>query len=96
MRSISKHEKPDRFAPVFGKKSDWKRRFFWKKDIRMLFFSRDIADMYKKIGCFLCVFAVVPLAGTWIEIRIGDSNVSHVLVVPLAGTWIEINDINFG
>mgnify|MGYP007083088297 CR=1 FL=1 len=32
------------------------------------------------------MIAVVPLAGTWIEIHTH----THTHVVPLAGTWIEI------
>ena len=37
---------------------------------------------------------VVPLAGTWIEIRVGITVVLLVGVVPLAGTWIEIDCID--
>ena len=41
----------------------------------------------------LYVFAVVPHAGTWIEIKrlIVSSQLNNV--VPHAGTWIEIKDI---
>ena len=38
----------------------------------------------------LDIFAVVPLAGTWIEISLEASEDGSDLVVPLAGTWIEI------
>ena len=34
--------------------------------------------------------AVVPHAGTWIEIFIVDHIASHFSVVPHVGTWIEI------
>ena len=35
--------------------------------------------------------AVVPLAGTWIEIQyLGSGTKYPQIVVPLAGTWIEI------
>ena len=34
-------------------------------------------------------FAVVPLAGTWIETLFQLIIVQHFRVVPLAGTWIE-------
>ncbi len=37
------------------------------------------------------IIAVVPLAGTWIEIINSDLQNSFNSVVPLAGTWIEIN-----
>ena len=35
-------------------------------------------------------FAVVPLVGTWIEIKVLSEGISAVIVVPLVGTWIEI------
>ena len=35
--------------------------------------------------------AVVPLAGTWIEIGDYCSEVNIKWVVPLAGTWIEMD-----
>ena len=38
----------------------------------------------------LDIFAVVPLAGTWIEIEEVQEFWKAALVVPLAGTWIEI------
>ena len=34
--------------------------------------------------------AVVPLAGTWIEIFYSHVVKEYKIVVPLAGTWIEI------
>ena len=38
----------------------------------------------------LYVFAVVPHAGTWIEIRSQREAKVILSVVPHAGTWIEI------
>ena len=38
---------------------------------------------------------VVPLVGTWIEIKYSSSNRLHLFVVPLVGTWIEILNISF-
>ena len=38
----------------------------------------------------LYVFAVVPHAGTWIEIRDNETCCRCNSVVPHAGTWIEI------
>ena len=38
----------------------------------------------------MCVFAVAPLAGAWIEILIKSKNSSIASVAPLAGAWIEI------
>ena len=36
------------------------------------------------------VLAVVPHAGTWIEIESQAYDMSTALVVPHAGTWIEM------
>ena len=36
------------------------------------------------------MIAVVPLAGTWIEIASAGNDLGEIIVVPLAGTWIEI------
>ena len=41
----------------------------------------------------LYVFAVVPHAGTWIEIVCRDKVENLKFVVPHAGTWIEIKSI---
>ena len=38
----------------------------------------------------LGIIAVVPLAGTWIEIFLHTRTPQDNVVVPLAGTWIEI------
>ena len=38
----------------------------------------------------MCIFAVTPLAGVWIEIKIVGVLSSHEHVTPLAGVWIEI------
>ena len=50
--------------------------------------------MIQKTGLFcvimLDIFAVVPLAGTWIEIMAQYADYQMDAVVPLAGTWIEI------
>ena len=48
--------------------------------------NKNIAKQKRKVSCF----AVVPFAGTWIEmIRIGCKRRNNE-VVPFAGTWIEI------
>ena len=39
----------------------------------------------------MCIFAVTPLAGVWIEIRKLISSDVFLDVTPLAGVWIEIN-----
>ena len=47
--------------------------------------------MFEKVYSLkLGKIAVVPLAGTWIEIRSVCQNLYAGTVVPLAGTWIEI------
>ena len=38
----------------------------------------------------LDIFAVVPFAGTWIEMLYGGGADASDPVVPFAGTWIEI------
>ena len=38
----------------------------------------------------MCVFAVAPLAGAWIEITQFNSRLLIAAVAPLAGAWIEI------
>ena len=40
----------------------------------------------------LYIFAVVPHAGTWIEILVASEHGQTACVVPHAGTWIEIPD----
>ena len=35
-------------------------------------------------------YTVVPLVGTWIEIKMKTCYVYLLWVVPLVGTWIEI------
>ena len=37
------------------------------------------------------IIAVVPHAGTWIEIEIDCYWKKNIIVVPHAGTWIEMN-----
>ena len=44
----------------------------------------------KRYSLKLGKIAVVPLAGTWIEINAPTTLYLCELVVPLAGTWIEI------
>ena len=39
----------------------------------------------------MCIFAVTPLAGVWIEITITNAKIADATVTPLAGVWIEIN-----
>ena len=46
--------------------------------------------LHKNIETKLAKFAVVPHAGTWIEISRCSSNAASIFVVPHAGTWIEI------
>ena len=38
----------------------------------------------------MCIFAVTPLAGVWIEITTLDVYTHKKPVTPLAGVWIEI------
>ena len=40
----------------------------------------------------MCIFAVTPLAGVWIEIKAGIKWVYAWDVTPLAGVWIEIRN----
>ena len=46
--------------------------------------------LYKYISEKLLKFAVVPNAGTWIEIGGDYRFTAQINVVPNAGTWIEI------
>ena len=39
----------------------------------------------------LCIFAVAPFAGAWIEIYAESCVRVHEHVAPFAGAWIEIN-----
>ena len=39
----------------------------------------------------MCIFAVAPLVGAWIEIRTSDIMLRVYDVAPLVGAWIEIN-----
>ena len=48
--------------------------------------NKNIAKQKRKVSCF----AVVPFAGTWIEIDATKKNTKEKEVVPFAGTWIEI------
>ena len=41
----------------------------------------------------MCIFAVTPLAGVWIEIGVRLSALKCCNVTPLAGVWIEIEII---
>ena len=38
----------------------------------------------------LCIFAVAPFAGAWIEICREIADISFYSVAPFAGAWIEI------
>ena len=38
----------------------------------------------------LCIFAVAPFAGAWIEIAFGRYFLREFPVAPFAGAWIEI------
>ena len=54
--------------------------------------SRRLCLLHKKDKEYLSKFAVVPHAGTWIEIDRVWTVISIVrTVVPHAGTWIEIS-----
>ena len=48
--------------------------------------------LHKNIETKLAKFAVVPHAGTWIEITVAHEVIAGQGVVPHAGTWIEIVD----
>ena len=45
--------------------------------------SYDVVNYHEKK-------AVAPLAGAWIEIKIGRGDFKMAIVAPLAGAWIEI------
>ena len=47
--------------------------------------------LYKSYYLNLVTFAVAPLAGAWVEIRIGLTLRPSDGVAPLAGAWIEIS-----
>ena len=38
----------------------------------------------------MCIFAVTPLVGVWIEIGFANSRQIAKPVTPLVGVWIEI------
>ena len=52
--------------------------------------SRRLCLLHKKDKEYLSKFAVVPHAGTWIEIYTPAYNTGIPSVVPHAGTWIEM------
>ncbi len=39
----------------------------------------------------MCIFAVTPLAGVWIEMCSVQTMYIIIAVTPLAGVWIEID-----
>ena len=49
--------------------------------------------LHKNIETKLAKFAVVPHAGTWIEILFAFFVAVALSVVPHAGTWIEIQKV---
>ena len=53
--------------------------------------SRRLCLLHKKDKEYLSKFAVVPHAGTWIEITPTTVTRKVNPVVPHAGTWIEIS-----
>ena len=55
--------------------------------------SRRLCLLHKKDKEYLSKFAVVPHAGTWIEIDRCLSACTVCRVVPHAGTWIEIANV---
>lgn len=52
----------------------------------------NCVDKSKKHKGNLWMIAVVPRAGTWIEIRQPPAHPSNTGVVPRVGTWIEIHE----
>ena len=40
----------------------------------------------------MCIFAVTPLVGVWIEIMVCETKEEKVQVTPLVGVWIEITN----
>ena len=44
---------------------------------------------------FLYNYAVAPLVGAWIEIKIVKIPQKWELVAPLVGAWIEMYELNF-
>ncbi len=38
----------------------------------------------------MCIIAVAPLVGAWIEMVVADSRAGKIRVAPLVGAWIEI------
>ena len=46
--------------------------------------------LYKSYYLNLVTFAVAPLAGAWVEIRLLFCVYLHSVVAPLAGAWVEI------
>ena len=56
--------------------------------------SRRLCLLHKKDKEYLSKFAVVPHAGTWIEIIIHLDSIGSGIVVPHAGTWIEIGRVS--
>ena len=43
----------------------------------------------------MCIFAVTPLVGVWIEISPNCTTCSCTIVTPLVGVWIEIYNYLF-
>ena len=52
--------------------------------------SRRLCLLHKKDKEYLSKFAVVPHAGTWIEMDLRLADCLAASVVPHAGMWIEI------
>ena len=70
-------------TPVFLRVSQATTPYFSQKTQKFYLFVKD--PQVK-----LCIFAVAPLAGAWIEIIDFWDGKWVVRVAPLAGAWIEI------
>ena len=70
-------------TPVFLRVSQATTPYFSQKTQKFYLFVKD--PQVK-----LCIFAVTPLAGAWIEILLKDLGTVVDAVTPLAGAWIEM------
>ena len=61
----------------------------------MSFPTRERGLKFPCIAVFMVVVAVVPHAGTWIEMIAEIANSKKPFVVPHAGTWIEIDPLRY-
>ena len=70
-------------TPAFLRVSQATTPYFSQKAQKFYLFVKD--PQVK-----LCIFAVTPLAGAWIEIYFPPEMKAEMYVTPLAGAWIEI------